>query len=245
MLSSALKSIRLEAWISWQAFGAGVFEFPLLTKLLAPVLKPIVRLIIGVFIVPLFRLILHRFVRTRDLGDELERDITKWLRGSLVLLVANSNMESLFFEWVPIDKDWWVLPLRLLLAISVIESMPDQELFLIIHTGPPPLVLEKGRRWESLKKLLWPTLRGIFNQHLIRSSAVFVILSVVLNPSPWVWLWYGLAITNYLIIGLVTSRDRAVNILAQYDKAVTDRRHEIEIAVLKHDQQEVAEKAGR
>src|SRR3546814_18409802 len=43
-----------------QLFGAGVFEFPLLTKLFAPILKPIVRVIIGVFIVPLFRLEIGR-----------------------------------------------------------------------------------------------------------------------------------------------------------------------------------------
>lgn len=34
------------------------------------------------------------------------------------------------------------------------------------------------------------------------------------------WVCYGLAITQYLIIGLVTSRDRALDVLGEFEKQV-------------------------
>ncbi len=137
---------------------------------------------------------------------------------------------------VPVNEGWLKLPLRLLLAISVIEGMPDQALFSIIHPGPPPLVLRKGRRMKDLLAFIWPALRGVFNQHLNRSSAVLAILSVVLEPGELVWICYGLAITNYLIIGLVCSKDKALNVLSKFDEAVTEQRHELELAMHKHEQ---------
>lgn len=225
-----------------QAFGAGVFDliqFLLPTRLIAPVLKPIVRLIIGLFVIPVFRLFLHRVVRKKDLDEELEKDISQWLRGSILLLVATANMESLFFGWVPPnlreERGWLIMAGRLLLAVGVIENMPDQSLFSIIHPGPPPLELRKGRRWADLKAHFWPTVRGLFNQHLNRSSAVLAILAVFQDGMIG-WICYALAITNYLVIGLMTSRDRALDVLSKFDQAVSERRREIEIAVLKHDQ---------
>lgn len=225
-----------------QFLGAGLFNFTQLLLpawLIQPVLKPIVRVILGLLVIPLFRLFLHRVVRIKDLDEELEKDVSEWLRQSLILLVATSNMESVFWGWIPHDvlKDRYqlFLLLRLLLAIGVIEGMPDQALFPIIHPGPPPLVLRKGRRWADFKSLIIPSLRGLFNQHLNRSSAVLVILSVVLDPGPIGWVCYGLAITNYLIIGLICSRDKALNVLSKFDNAMAERRREIELAVLKHD----------
>lgn len=210
--------------------------------LVKPVIKPIVRLILGLMIIPVFRLFLRRVVK-KELDEELEKDVSQWLRGSLILLVATSNAEVFYYEWLPalfdvqpIEAVWWVLPLRLLFAISVIEGMPDQALFSIIHCGPPSFVLRKGHRLEDFRAIIWPTCRGIFNQHLSRSSAVFVILSVVLKPGPWVWVCYFIAITNYLIIGLMASRDKALDVLSKFDEAVLDRRRELELAVLKHDQ---------
>lgn len=204
------------------------------TWLLKPIIKPFVRLILGLLVIPLFRLFLHRVVR-KELDDELEKDISEWLRGSLLLLVASSNMEATFFFWVPPEKDWLKLALRLLLAIGVIEAMPDQALFSIIHPGPPSLILRKGRRLADLAAHVWPALRGIFNQHLNRSSAVLAILSVVLDPGPVVWVCYGVAIANYLIIGLVCSKDKALDVLSRFDKAVSAQRQEIELAMLKQD----------
>jgi hypothetical protein len=36
-----------------------------------------------------------------------------------------------------------------------------------------------------------------------------------------------MAITQYLIIGLVTSRDRALDVLSEFDRAVAKRRNEL------------------
>jgi hypothetical protein len=222
--------------------GAGVFNLTQLllpSWLVKPILKPIVRVILGLLVIPVFRLVLHRVVRIKELDEELEKDISDWLRGAILLLIATSNMESVVWGWIrPEFRDSryeLFLLLRLLLAVGVIEGMPDQALFSIIHPGPPPMVLRKGRRWADFKALIVPSLRGLFNQHLNRSSAVLAILSVVLDPGPIGWVCYGLAITNYLIIGLICSRDKALNVLSQFDRAVSARRHEIELAVLKHD----------
>jgi hypothetical protein len=223
-----------------QTLEAGVIDLIQLLLpgwLVKPIIKPIVRLILGFLVIPVFRLFLRRVVR-KNLDEELERDISLWLRGSLLLLIANSNMEAILFSWVPPEKDWLKLAFRILLGIGVVEGMPDQALFLIIHPGPPPLVVRKGRVWSDLAGYAWPFIRGTFNQYLNRSSAVLVILSVVLDPGPVPWICYGMAITNYLIIGLVSSRDKALDVWSRFDEAVAKRREEIQLAVLKHDQQE-------
>lgn len=216
-----------------------LIQFLMPAKIVTPVLKPVVRLILGVIVIPIFRLFLHRVVR-KELNAELEKDISQWLRGSLLLLVATKNMESLFFGWVPLElreeKDWLILAGRLLLAIGVVEAMPDQGLFSIIHPGPQPLNLRPGFVWQDLRRQFRPACRGIFNQHLIRSSAVFVILAVI-KDGMFGWICYGLAITNYLIIGLMASRDKALDVLSKFDEAVREQRRELELAVLKHDQQ--------
>jgi hypothetical protein len=41
------------------------------------------------------------------------------------------------------------------------------------------------------------------------------------------WVCYLMAITQYLIIGLVTSRDRALDVLSEFDRAVAKRRNEL------------------
>jgi hypothetical protein len=41
------------------------------------------------------------------------------------------------------------------------------------------------------------------------------------------WVCYLMAITQYLIIGLVTSRDRALDVLSEFDRAVARRRNEL------------------
>lgn len=199
------------------------------TKLFALLMKPFVRLIIGVVAVPLFRLFLHRVIRKKDLDAELERDITLWLGGSLMLLIATANMEEFFFKWVPPvwrDDNVWLIALRLMLAIGVVEKMPDQALFAIIHPGPPKPHIEWRRPWASFKAY-WPKFcLGIACQHLNRSSPVLAILTVFFK-GPVGWVCYGLAITNYLIIGLVSSRDKAIDVLQRFDRAVTERRGEL------------------
>jgi hypothetical protein len=97
------------------------------TRLLQPLLKPIVRLFLGFVAIPIFRLFVRRVVRVQDLDDELEKDLELWFRGALLLLIATENMESTMFGWIRPETRNSVLFMagRLLLAIGVIEGMPD------------------------------------------------------------------------------------------------------------------------
>ena len=62
---------------------------------------------------------------------------------------------------------------------------------------------------------IWPVLRGLLCRHINRSSPVFAILCVILGGQLG-WIFYVLAIVQYLIIGLVTSRDKAFNALSAH-----------------------------
>ena len=134
-----------------------------------------------------------------------------------------------------------LMGLRLLLAMSVIEMMPDQELFSIIHPGPPKPKYDKTKSiWFHLKKYTWPMIRGVVCQHLNRSSPVFAILCAIFIG--WVgWLCYGMAIAQYLIIGLVTSKDKALDALSEFDRQVAMRRREL-IEEFDYIEKEVAKK---
>lgn len=199
-------------------------------QLLAPILKPVTRLIIGLMAVPLFRWFLKRVVRVNGLDRELERDLELWFRGAILLLVASANMEQAFFGWVPLDlreeKGWMILAGRLMLAIGVIEGMPDQGLFAIIHPGPPPFKMPPHGRIKACWSYLPDLIRGLLCKHLNRSSPVLAIMAVFQDG--WVgWVCYGLAIIQYLIIGLVTSRDRAIDVLNQFDEAIQIQRAQL------------------
>ena len=182
--------------------------------------------------------------------------------------------------------------LRLMLAIGVIEAMPDQELFAVLHPGPPKM--EKGKGFfRQLFRKRWLFLKGIVCRHLNRSSPVLAMMCAIIGAqlpsaadlannemqskmirahvssavycqhcfttSPiqtavsvgtmlqldpelsvdndhfgrqwerWLvgWICYLLAITQYLIIGLVTRRDRALDVLSEFDRAVAERRDEL------------------
>ena len=214
-------------------------------QLLRPVLKPATRFLVGALAIPLFRLLLRRVVRLQELDRELEKDLEQWFLESLLLLVATANMERLLFSWIsevsPLDLQdqhaWLAIGFRLLLAISVIETMPDQGLFRIIHPGPPTPKLVWGEPWFGLKALCRPYLKGLVCQHLSQSSPVLAIMAAIFGGDPsvegqythWVvgWVCYGLAIAQYLIIGLVTSRDKALGALSQFDRQVAIRRQEL------------------
>lgn len=207
-----------------------ILQFLMPTKLLAILLKPIVRLILSVVAVPLSKLFLHRVVRVKEMDAELERDLTLWIRGSLILLVATANMEHTFFKWVPLklqEEEIFVLAMRLMLAIGVIEGMPDQALFAIIHPGPPKPQINWKTPLKSIRAYLPKMFKGIVCQHLNRSSPVLAILTVIFTGTTG-WICYGLAITNYLIIGLVSSRDKAIDVLRQFDQQVALKRQEIQ-----------------
>jgi len=257
------------------------------------VLRPITRVIVGFIAIPVFRFVLRRIFRLQDLDDELEKDLEEWFRGALLLLAASANMEHLLFGWMEqvnwLERmDWLTMGLRLMLAISVIEAMPDQELFAVIHPGPPRIKPGRSVLLELWRKK-WAFFKGFVCQHLNRSSPVLAMMVAIvgaqlpalvdthedimsqatvsawsvalpvgsMTPATtvmscemtaeaepemtemnlnyrrhwerWVvgWVCYLLAITQYLIIGLVTSRDRAMDVLSEFDRAVAQRRLEL------------------
>ncbi|MCH7988376.1 MAG: DNA topoisomerase I, partial [Planctomycetes bacterium] len=125
------------------------------------------------------------------------------------------------------DTAWVFMGLRIMLAISVIEFMPDQELFAIIHPGPPKLKLSrKYGVFREIKEKFRDICRGYLCKHLNQSSPVFAILATIADG--WVgWFCYGVAIVQYLIIGLVTSKDKALDVLSEFDRQVALRRREL------------------
>jgi hypothetical protein len=201
---------------------------------MATLLRPLIRLLVGFIAIPLFRLFLKRVVPWQKLDAELTKDLEQWVRGSLLLLVATDNFE--FYVFGEHLSDWkhpylWLsLGLRLLLAVGVIESMPDQALFSIIHPGPERLLLPKGRRIAAVREQFWPFCKGMFYRHLDRSSSVLAIMAVIVGaPDHKVagWVCYVLSIIQFLIIGLVSSRDKALDVLSEFDKQVKLRRDEL------------------
>ncbi len=213
--------------------------------LLRPLTRPLARLLIGIFAVPFFRFLVKKIFRVKELGEEFEKDIEQWFRGTLLLFFATHNMEIIILGYVQaIDiyfnatqgegglpdfngpGNWLFTGLRLLLAIGVIESMPDQELFAIVHPGPPHLKLTRKKFWTTLKPQVRPFVKGLLCMHLNRSSPVFAIMATII-PGKVGWICYSLAIVQYLIIGLVTSRDQALKVLTEFDKEVARKRMEI------------------
>lgn len=226
----------------------------LVRPFLRPILRPLMRLMVGMLAIPVFRLFLKRVVRLQELDQELEKDLEQWFRASLVLLASTANMESSLFGWVDDLIVWFqsgnldavagplsagagdpgstlnnpvLLGFRILLAIGVIAAMPDQELFAVIHPGPPKLTWSRKRPLGlQIREQLWPFCRGVLCQHLSRSSPVFAILAAIFQGTVG-WICYTVAIIQYLIIGLVTSRDKALDVLSEFDRQVAIRRREL------------------
>lgn len=197
-------------------------------------LRPLIRLLVGLIAIPLFRIFLRRVAHIERLSAELTKDLEQWVRGSLLLLVATANVEYALFGEVREDfgKEyaWISLGLRLLLAVGCIESMPDQALFSIIHPGPAKLLFPKGRRLQAAREQFWPFCKGLLFRHLDRSSSVFAIMAVIFGPplhSVVGWACYFLAIVQFLIIGLVSSRDKAIDVLSDFDHHIQLRRDEL------------------
>jgi hypothetical protein len=213
------------------------------TRLLQPLFKPLVRLFLGFIAIPFFRLFVRRVVKVQELDDELEKDLEQWFRSALLLLIATQNMESTMFGWVrPETRDSvFFMAGRLLLAIGVIEGMPDQSLFALIYPGPQAPKIEKGRVVWSLVRYVPSLLKGLVCQHLNRSSPVLAILAVIW-PGTIGWVCYGMAIGQYLLIGLVASKDKALGVLKKFDEAVARQRQELEqeISLLAEARQQTA-----
>jgi len=203
-------------------------------------LRPIIRLLVGFIAIPLFRIFLRRVIHLQRLDTELTKDLEQWVRGSLLLLVATKNIEHAVFgalagDWYEEatgnrEYVWLSLGMRLLLAVGVIETMPDQALFSIIHPGPSRLLFPKGRRLEAVREQWWPFCKGVVWRHLDRSSSVFAIMAVIFGaPTHTVvgWVCYGLAVVQFLIIGLVSSRDKALDVLKEFDQQIKLRRDDL------------------
>jgi len=213
-----------------------VFSGILRNLVFKPVLRPIFRFLTGLLALPIFRFVMRRFFRKTKLSKEVERDLELWFRGAVILLAATANLEDFLFGWLPWHKSedpWLTMLLRLLLAVGVIENMPDQDLFGIIHRGPPKISLTNRSDWKELWRRRGEFLRGLGFLHLKRSSPVFVIMTVIFGSAPGTtefvvgWVFYGLAIIQYLIIGLITESDRLSGILKEFDRSTDAIRKEI------------------
>ena len=214
------------------------FAAPVVRRVLGPVFRPLTRTLAAVVAIPAFRWFLRVVLRIQQLDDETEKDLVEWFRGSVVLLLATRNFENIIVQLFDPTKgeielmnggslDWFVLGGRLLLAIAVIESMPDQQLFAIIHPGPPKPTYDRSQTLRENVAQQWrPILRGVLCQHLNRSSPVLAIMAAVLKGTAG-WVCFVLAIIQYLIIGLVTSRDRAIDVLSTFDEKVREKRDQI------------------
>ena len=201
-----------------------------------PVLRPLFRVLTGALAIPAFRFVMRRLLHRKNLSKEMERDLELWFRGAVILLAATANLEDFLFGWLPWHKSedpWLTMLLRLLLAVGVIETMPDQDVFGILHHGPPKADWLCRDGWRNIWRQKREFLRGIAVLHLKRSSPVFVIMTVIFGNAPGTrefvvgWVFYGLAIIQFLIIGLVTERDRISGVLLQFDRSADAIRQSI------------------
>lgn len=125
------------------------------------------------------------------------------------------------------DYGWILLGFRVMLAIGVIQMMPDQELFALMHSRPPKWCFDRKQRiWPQLRSNGWPFLKGHLCLHLNKSSPVFAILAAIAPGLPG-WICYGMALLQYLIIGLVTTQDKALNALGLLDQLARQRRNDV------------------
>jgi hypothetical protein len=205
----------------------------LLTYIFRPLARPLTRLIVSLAALPSLHFIFRHVSTLERLDDEIEKDLAEWFRGSFLLLLVTANIEALLWHNVIpfpdlLDRHGWLgVGLRIMLAVGVVQLMPDQELFSVIHPGPRLPRLKPGR--SRLKQIVtcWkPLAIGMFCQHLSRTSPVFAILAVIFT-GPVGWVCYGFAIVQYLIIGLATSRARAINVLLLFDEQMAVRRREL------------------
>lgn len=187
-----------------------------------PVLGPVIRLVSGLVAIPVFRFLLRNVFRLQTTDAELERDLEHWFRGAILLLAATANLEDFLFGWTQWHQNsepWLTMMLRLFLAVGVIETMPDEDLFSLMHQGPPKWAFRRGVL-ARLRREPMTLVKGLAVLHLKRSSPVLVIMCVVFGGAwgsvHWIvgWWCYGLAITQYLIIALVTDRSLASAFLA-------------------------------
>ena len=187
-----------------------------------PILGPLIRLFCGLIAIPLFRFLLRRILRIQTTDAELERDLEHWFRAAILLLAATANLEDFLFGWTQWHQNtepWLTMLLRLILAIGVIETMPDEDLFALVHPGLPKIPLNRRtlhNAWAARR----PILLGLLVLHLKRSSPVLIIMCVIFGGPAGTtefrvgWACYTLALLQYLIIALSTDRTQAAALLA-------------------------------
>jgi hypothetical protein len=195
--------------------------------------KPVTRMLLKLIAIPIFRFLLKYLLRVDVISQELEKDLSQWFRASVLLLFATHNMEQILFQTHTLDykheklMDAVLFGLRLFLAVGCIEGMPDQELFRFIHPGPPKLKSKRfGAILSELRQNWRAWLWGVACIHLSRASPVFAIITVF-QVGPAGWACYWLAVVQYLVIGLATSRDKAIDVLMSFDAEVAARRAEL------------------
>ncbi len=202
-----------------------------LTRLISPILRPLTRLLVGLFAIPLLRLVRRKVVRTQEWNEEFERDVEQWFRASALLLFATKNVELYLGNLLNFHFDeefnWYIAAGRIMLAIGVIETMPDQQLFPILYPGPPPFTWDRTKgMWANIRPQILPFLKGSLNQHLSRSSPVLAIMATIFEG--WIgWTCFGICIAQYLFIGLITSRSKALDLLSEFDREVAKRREQL------------------
>ena len=231
----------------WQLLA--VLRWALSAEVMKPLvgrtLRPGARFAVGLVAVPLFRWAL-KAVRLQHFDRELEKDLEEWFAASALLLLCTANVEQLLFQQLGFEpRDWISLGFRLLLAVGVVEAMPDVQLFPVLHPGPKLPGREAfGRRkpWFGVRAVAPKYLKGMVCQHLARSSPVLAILACVVGGvvgpdghipddrrNEWIagWCCYGAAISQYLVMGLMASRQEAAGVLAAYDAKVAADREQL------------------
>ena len=215
-----------------------------LKPLVGRTLKPLARFAVGLLAVPLFRFAL-KSVKLQHFDRELEKDLEEWFAASALLFLCTANAEQLLFRQLGFEpRDWLSLGFRLLLAVGVVEAMPDVRLFPLLHPKPDLPKRDafgRGKPWWGVKAALPAYLRGHLNQWLARSSPVFAILACVVGGAvtadgaidnadgAWTagWVCLGCAVSQYLVMGLMASKEEAATVLAAYDARVAAVRTEL------------------
>ena len=217
----------------------------ILRPLVGRVLKPVARFAVGILAVPVFRFGL-KTVRLQSFDRELEKDLEEWFAASLLLLFCTANVERLLFSELGFEPgDFVSLGFRLLLAVGVVEAMPDVQLFPVLYPKPavpPAAAFGREKPWFGVKAVLPDYLKSHAHQWLTRSSPVFAILACVIGgvvgpdgavppdrAGEWTagWFCYGAAISQYLVMGLMASKEQAASVLAAYDERVAAVRQEL------------------
>lgn len=184
-------------------------ELPVYDGLVAPAFRWLFRIITW----PLLQIIMKLFSiagwgHDPELRIRIHTMVEHWLRGSAFLLAASQNFEQLVFgvsRNLPLGEGNWILFFgRLMLAASVVESMPPRPEELLHRQrrcGWPELCISVRhplRAWRIWKH----DLQRLLVRHLVRSSPVLVIVTTVAPGWPG-WVAFSLALLQYLLLGTI------------------------------------------